>query len=73
MANAVKNGWKKVDGNKTKIGATLLFLSIILPEVVKLLDEFGADAQYSAYVGAAIMVVGVAHKIYKKFFGASAE
>lgn len=68
MANQIKEGWKKVDGNKTKIGATLLFLSLLLPEVVKLLNEWGADPKYAAYVGSAIMVVGVVHKVWKKYF-----
>jgi hypothetical protein len=68
MANAVKSGWKKLDGWKTVVGALLLFLSVALPALVEFLKDIGADPQWSAVVGAIIMVVGVLHKIWKKFF-----
>jgi len=69
VTEQVKNGWRALDGKKTAIGAVLTFLVLISPEVHDLAVQLGITQTGLAYVTTSIMVVGAAHKVWKKFFG----
>lgn len=69
VKKGVNKAWKSVDGYKTVIGAVLTFLVLVSPQIVELATSLGVTQEGMGIVTSAILVVGMAHKVWKKFFG----
>ena len=70
MKQQVEKGWKAVDGYKLVTGLVLTFLVAIGPDVYDLAVGLGVTQEKLALITGGIAVVGAAHKVWKKFFGA---
>lgn len=57
--------WTWLNGKKTLVGAVIALIGFA-PQIAALLPSLGVDAALAAKIaGAAVALVGIAHKVYK--------
>ena len=74
MNDFIKKAWAYLNGKKTVIGAALVAAPVVIAKGVAIATSLGLNPEKIAtWTGAAIAVVGIAHKLYKAVYGSEPE